>query len=120
VAGPTAPLAQRLRAQDDLLGRAGQDAWLGSLGAYGQFWRDRLSLSVDVRAAQADEPGSGWFVRLTAPRTVTDQALVAPFDVAFAASGTGRALHVAADRRTIVLPAFRAILVQVAEQGGGG
>jgi hypothetical protein len=120
VAGPTTPLEPRLRAADALLGRASADAWLGTLGAYGEFWRDRRSLAVDVRQAQAGEPGSGWFVRLAAPRTVTDQALVAPFDVAFAATGTGRALQVAADRRTIVLPAFRTLLVQVAEQGGGG
>jgi hypothetical protein len=120
VAGSTAPLEARLQAADALLERAGPDAWLGTLGVYGQFWRDRLSLAVDVRQAQAGEPGSGWFVRLAASQTVTAQALVAPFDVAFAATGSGRALHVGADRRTIVLPAFRTLLVQVAEQGGGG
>jgi hypothetical protein len=121
VAAGTVPLVAQLDAQNERLASLGTDAWVGGLGAYGRFWEDRLSLAVDIRPARSGEQSAGWFVRLQAARTVTGQALVAPFDVAFAAAGTGRSLHVAADGRTIVLPAFRSILVQVAaRQAGGG
>jgi hypothetical protein len=118
VAAPTVPLAGRLRAEDALLGTFGQAGWVGGLGAYARFWEDRSSLAVDIQPARSGGATVGWFVRLAAPRATSDQALVAPFPVAFAATGSGRALHVAADGRTIPLPAFRTLLVQVAAREG--
>jgi hypothetical protein len=120
VALPVVPLRVALRAQDALLGRAGADTWTGSLQAFARFWQDRLLVSADVRAARAGGRIAGWFVRLSAPRTVTQQALVAPFPVAYAATGTGRALPVRSDGQTIVLPAFRTLVVQVAASSGRG
>jgi hypothetical protein len=116
VSVPVSPQAA-LSAEDRLLAGSRADRWAGTLDAFGRFWKDRLGVSVDARAARAGGPAAGWFVRLSAPHTVNQQALVAPFPVAYAATGTGRQLTVRADGRTIVLPPFRTLLVQVAAAG---
>ena len=59
VAGPTAPLEPRLRAQDDVLGRAGQEAWRGARRLRAVLAWYRLSLAIDVRPARAGEPWVG-------------------------------------------------------------
>jgi hypothetical protein len=90
----------------------GDQAWVGSLAALAAWWRVRDALSVDVRPGAQS---SGWVIRITAPPGIAHaQTLVAPFDVASAATGDGRALPLYGKRR-IALPDFSGTLeIQVA------
>ena len=74
----------------------------------------RDALRVDVRPGAES---SGWVIRITAPPGVAHaQTLVAPFEIASAATGDGRALPLYGGRR-IALPDFSGTLtMQVAEQ----
>ena len=114
--------AGRIAAERSVVRQAGDDAWIGSLDALARWWRVRDALAVDVRPGQ---DGAGWVIRVTAPPGVAHaQTLVAPFDVASAATGDGRALPLYGHRR-IALPDFSGTLVvQIArrpdEQTGSG
>ena len=103
-----------IAAERSVLRGLAKDVWIGSLATLGAWWRVRDALSVDVRPGAGS---SGWVVRVTAPAGVARaQTLVAPFALASAATGDGRALPIYAHRR-IALPDFSGTLVlQVAEQ----
>jgi hypothetical protein len=102
----------RIAAERSVVRQLGGDAWIGSLATLASWWRVRDAMAVDVRPGPE---GSGWVIRLTAPPGVAHaQTLVAPFDVASAATGDGRALPLYGSRR-IALPDFSGTLeVQVA------
>ena len=91
----------------------GDEAWVGSLAALAAWWHVRDALTVDVRPGAQS---SGWVIRITAPPGIAHaQTLVAPFDVASAATGDGRALPLYGKRR-IALPDFSGTLeIQVAQ-----
>jgi hypothetical protein len=103
-----------IAAERSVLRGLGHDAWIGSLATLGAWWRVRAALTVDVRPGAAS---SGWVITVTAPPGVArSQTLVAPFRIASAATGAGRALPIYGHRR-IALPDFSGTLViQVAEQ----
>jgi hypothetical protein len=88
----------------------------GVLRALASWWRVRDAMAVDVRPGPE---GSGWVIRVTAPPGIAHaQTLVAPFDVASAATGDGRALPLYGSRR-IALPDFSGTLeIQVARATG--
>jgi hypothetical protein len=102
----------RIDAERSVVRQLGDDAWIGSLATLASWWRVRDAMAVDVRPGPE---GSGWVIRLTAPPGVAHaQTLIAPFDVASAATGDGRALPLYGSRR-IALPDFSGTLeVQVA------
>ncbi len=106
--------AGAIAAERSVLRGLGHDAWIGSLSALGAWWRVRDALTVDVRPGAGS---SGWVIRITAPPGVARaQTLVAPFAIASAATGDGRALPIYGHHR-IALPDFSGTLVlQVAEQ----
>ena len=102
-------------AERSVLHGLGSDAWVGSLATLGAWWRVRNALTVDIRPGAES---SGWVIKITAPPGIAHaQTLVAPFDVASAATGDGRALPLYGGRR-IALPDFSGTLtVQVARRG---
>jgi hypothetical protein len=100
-------------AERRVLRELGDAAWVGSLSALAAWWHVRDALTVDVRPGAQS---SGWLIRLTAPPGIAHaQTLVAPFDVASAATADGRSLALYGKRR-IALPDFSGTLeIQVAE-----
>jgi hypothetical protein len=104
--------ADRVAAERRVVHQLGDDAWIGSLGSLATWWRVRDALAVDVRPGPE---GSGWVIRITAPPGIARaQTLVAPFDIASAATGSGRPLALYG-RRRIALPDFSGTLeIQVA------
>ncbi|MEO9175980.1 MAG: hypothetical protein ABI317_10755, partial [Gaiellales bacterium] len=108
--------AGRIAAERSVVRQLGGDAWIGSLETLASWWRVRDAMAVDVRPGP---DGSGWVIRVTAPPGIAHaQTLVAPFDVASAATGDGRALPLYGSRR-IALPDFSGTLeVQVARTVG--
>jgi hypothetical protein len=108
--------AGRIAAERSVVRQLGGDAWIGPLGTLASWWRVRDAMAVDVRPGPE---GSGWVIRVTAPPGIAHaQTLVAPFDVASAATGDGRALPLYGSRR-IALPDFSGTLeIQVARASG--
>jgi hypothetical protein len=106
--------AGAIAAERSVLRGLGHDAWIGTLSALGAWWRVRAALTVDVRPGAGS---SGWVIRITAPSGVARaQTLVAPFAIASAATGDGRALPIYGHHR-IALPDFSGtLMLQVAEQ----
>ena len=104
--------ADRIAAERAVVHQLGADTWVGSLGSLATWWRVRDALAVDVRPGPE---GSGWVIRITAPPGIARaQTLVAPFDIASAATGSGRPLALYGGRR-IALPDFSGTLeIQVA------
>ncbi len=104
--------ADRIAAERAVVHQLGDDAWVGSLGSLATWWRVRDALAVDVRPGPE---GSGWVIRITAPPGIARaQTLVAPFDIASAATGSGLPLALYGGRR-IALPDFSGTLeIQVA------
>lgn len=97
-----------IAAERNVLHALGDQAWVGSLEALARWWHVRDALAVDVRPGAQS---SGWVIRITAPPGIARaQTLVAPFDVASAATGEGRALPLFGSRR-IALPDFSGTLV---------
>jgi hypothetical protein len=104
--------ADGIAAERSVVQGLGDEAWVGSLGALATWWHVRDALRVDIRPGAQS---SGWLISITAPPGVAHaQTLVAPFDVASAATGAGRALPLFGKRR-IALPDFSGTLtIQVA------
>jgi hypothetical protein len=102
----------RIAAERSVVRQLGPDAWVGTLKDLASWWRVRDALTVDVRPGPEN---SGWVIKVTAPPGIAHaQTLVAPFDVASAATGDGRALPLFGKRR-IALPDFSGTLtIQVA------
>jgi hypothetical protein len=103
----------RIAAERSVVRQLGKNAWIGSLESLAAWWRVRDALAVDVRPGPE---GSGWVIRITAPPGIARaQTLVAPFDIASAATGSGRPLAIYGGRR-IALPDFSGTLeIQVAQ-----
>jgi hypothetical protein len=101
-----------IAAERSVVRQLGDEAWIGSLAELATWWRVRDALTIDVRPGAQS---SGWVIRITAPPGIARaQTLVAPFDVASAATGAGRALPLFGTRR-IALPDFSGTLeIQVA------
>jgi hypothetical protein len=106
--------AKRIAAERSVLRQIAATMWVGPLDALASWWRVRDALAVDVRPGPQS---SGWVIRITAPPGIARaQTLVAPFDIASAATGDGRALPLYGSRR-IALPDFSGTLeIQVARR----
>jgi hypothetical protein len=106
-----------IAAERRVLRGLGHDVWIGSLATLAAWWRTRDALTVDVRPGAGS---SGWVITITAPSGVArSQTLVAPFAIASAATGDGRALPIYGHQR-IALPDFSGtLMIQVAQQPKG-